>query len=39
MLSWWGRYPYYNNEVIQISDIEIMNAEFGSSGSFGSVVR
>ena len=35
VVSWWGRYSYFNNENFQISDIEIMNALFGSSGYFG----
>ena len=39
MVSWWGTYSYLNNEKIQIGDIELMNAAYGSSGSFGSIVR
>ena len=39
MEYWWGRYSYFNNEKIQISGVEIMNAAFGLSGSFGSGVR
>ena len=29
----------FNNEQIQIADIKIMTAVYGSSGSFGSKVR
>ena len=29
----------FKNEYIRLSDIEIMNASFGSSGSFVSIVR
>ena len=36
MVSWWGTDSYFNNEQIQIGDIEIMTAAYGSSGSFGS---
>ena len=32
MVSWWGRASYLNSEQIQMSDIEIMNSAFGSSG-------
>ena len=39
MVSLWIRYSYLNNEQIQISDVELMNAAYGSSGSFGSKVR
>ena len=39
MVFWWGRYSYFNDELIQISDIEIMNAAYGSSGYFGSRLR
>ena len=39
MVSWWKTDSYLNNEYIQISDIEIMNAACGSSVSFGSRVR
>ena len=31
MVSWWKTDSYLNNEYIQISDIEIMNAAYGSS--------
>ena len=39
MVSWWGTDSYFNNEKIQIGYIELMNAVYGSSGSFGSRVR
>ena len=39
MVSWWGTDSYFNNEQIQIGDTELMNAAYGSSGSFGSRVR
>ena len=39
MVSWWGIYSYFNNEQIQIGDIEIITAVYGLSGSFGSIVR
>ena len=39
MLSWWGTYSYFNDEQIKIGDIELMNAEYGSSWSFVSRVR
>ena len=39
MLIWWGTCSYFRNEQIQIGDIEIMNAAYCSSGSFGSRVR
>ena len=39
MVSWWGIDSYLNSKQIQMSDIEIMNAAFGSSGSFGSRFR
>ena len=39
VVSWWGKDSYFNNEQIQIGDIEIMTAAYGSSGSFGSKVR
>ena len=35
MVSWWETDSYLNNEHIQIGDIEIMTATYGSSGSFG----
>ena len=31
MVSWWGIDSYLNSKKIQMSDIEIMNAAFGSS--------
>ena len=34
MVSWWGIYSFFSNELIQISDVLLMNAECGSSGSF-----
>ena len=39
MVSWWGTDSYFNNGQIQIGDIELMTALYGSSGSFGSIVR
>ena len=39
MVSWWGIDSYFNNEPIQIGDIEIMTAAYDSSGSFGSRSR
>ena len=39
VVSWWGTDSYFNNELIQIGDIEIMTSEYGSSGSFGSMLR
>ena len=39
MVSLWVKDSYFNNEPIQIGDIEIMTAEYGSSGSFGSILR
>ena len=39
MVSWWGEYSYFNNEQIKIGDIEIITAAYGSSVSFGSIVR
>ena len=38
MVSWWGWKKYFNNEQIQISDIENFNSAFWSSGSFGSII-
>ena len=38
MVYWWGRYSYFNIEQIKTSDVEIINAAFDSSGSFGSIV-
>ena len=39
MVSLWVRDSYFNNKKIKISDVEIMNDEFGSSGKFASRVR
>ena len=39
MVSWWVRDSYFNHEKTKICDIEIMNAWFCSSGSFGSRFR
>ena len=39
MLSWEGTDSYFNNEQLQISYVEVMNAGYGSSISFGSIVR
>ena len=39
MVSWWGIDSYFNIEQIQVHDIENMISEYGSSGSFGSIVR
>ena len=30
MVSWWGTDLYFNNEQIQIGDIEIMTSSYGS---------
>ena len=38
MVSCWGRYFVFNNEQIQISEIENMNDEFGSSKYFELIV-
>ena len=38
MFSWWVTYSYFNNEQIQIGDIYMINHEYDSSGSFGSMV-
>ena len=38
MVSWWGKYSYFNDEQIQFSDVELMNAAYGPSGSFVSIV-
>ena len=38
MVSWWVIDLYFNNEQIQTRDVVIMNSEYGSSGSFGSIV-
>ena len=37
MVSWWGRYSCFNNGLIQISDVVIMNQACGASGPFESV--
>ena len=29
MLSWWGSDSIFNNEQVQIVDIELMNAAYG----------
>ena len=34
MISWWGTDSYFNNEQIQIGDIQMMNYAYGSSGIF-----
>ena len=39
MVSWWGTDSYFNNEQIQIGDIEFTTSAYGSSGLFGSRVR
>ena len=39
MVSWWVRYSYSNNELIQTRYVIIINDAYGSSGSFGSRVR
>ena len=39
MVSWWGIDSYFNYEQIQIGNIEVMTATYGSSGSFGSRLR
>ena len=39
MLSWLGTNSYFNNEQIQMSNGELMNAAYGSPGSSGSRVR
>ena len=39
MVSWWVTDSYFNIEQIQMADIEIMTAAYGSSGPFGSRVR
>ena len=31
MVYWWGIYSYFNNEQIQIGDIEILKLWLGSS--------
>ena len=39
MVSWWVRDSYLTDEQTQVSDAEIINASFGSSGPFRSGVR
>ena len=39
MVSWWVIDSYFNIELIQIGDIEIMISSYGLSGSFGLRVR
>ena len=39
MVSWWGIYSYFNHDQIQTRDVVLMNAAYGSSGSFGAIVR
>ena len=39
MVSWWVTDLYFNDEQIQIVNIEIMTSAYGSSGSFESRVR
>ena len=39
MVSWWVTDTYFNDELIQIGDIEIITAAYGSAGSFVSMVR
>ena len=39
MISLWGTYSYFNNEIMKIGDFDLMNAAYGSSVSFGSIVR
>ena len=39
MVYWWVSDLCFNNELIQISGVDIMNAVFGSSESFGLRVR
>ena len=34
MVAWWGNYSYFNRELIQIGDVEIMTSAYGLSGSF-----
>ena len=38
MVSWWGWEKHFYNEQVKISDIEILNAYFGPSGSFGYII-
>ena len=39
MVSWWGRYSYFNQEEIQTRDVVLMDVAYGSSISFGSRIR
>ena len=39
MVSWWGIDSYFNNEPNQISEVELVNDAYGSSGSFLAIVR
>ena len=39
MVSWWVTDSYINNEQIKIGDIKMMTSAYGSSRSFGSIVR
>ena len=39
MVSWWGIDSSFNNERIQISDVQLKNIAYGSLGYFGSRVR
>ena len=39
MVSWWGTDSHFNNEQIQMDDIEIITSSYGLSESFGSRVR
>ena len=38
MVSFWGRYSYFNNKKIKTRDVVLMNSEYRSSVSFGSRV-
>ena len=39
MVYFWEKDSYLNNEPVQISDVVLINASYGSSGSLGSRVR
>ena len=39
MVYWWGRDLYFNDKKIQTISVVLMNAEYGSSQSFGPRVR
>ena len=39
MVYWWVADSYFNNKSIQIGFIQLMTDAYGSSGSFGSIVR